>query len=1307
MKKPIRKISITVFLLSASIIFFSYTGTAQVLMYETFNYSAGTLPPGWSVIGSGASSWGVYNNSSAGGAAPEMRMNWNPSFVGESRLMTHVLNSGAATTLKLSLNIFFQYYGLSHTIKIGYSTDNGATWTDFWQQVCTSNYGPKTDEHIFNIPANTDFRLGFYYSGDNYNIWDYNLDNVKVESVATPVPLSGIYYIPAGTPGYPTISAAIADLNLQGVGDGGVTFKIAANYSETFSSPTAGLITASGTLSDPVLFIKDGAGANPLITAGVGVSTTTDGIIIIAGGDYITFDGIDLQENSLNLNATTQMEWGYALVKASATAPFNGCQHITIKNCYITLNKANPASVGIYSGNHIASNITLLTITNVSDAMNNCKFYGNVISNVYRGITLIGFNAPSPYTLYDANNEIGVEGANIITNFGGAAGGTGLTPQVYGIYTWYSSNVQVANNTINGGDGTGTLLYGIRTSNGANGDVYNNTVTLNGGSTRTVYGIGSELGATGTTVNIHHNTIENCSLTTATTGLFYGIQNQIVSTLNFNVNIYENEIRNNLLSGTGNFIGIDGGYGGIIDIYNNSIHDNTKNNSGQIIMIRTGTSGTKYLIRNNIMYMNNIITTGAVTASSTINGFYSLGSPGEFFYNNQIYDCSIGGTSTGLSTIYGINAYSFSSLSKNFYGNNISNLAINSGSGTVYGILFGNVMAGNSYTLKNNKVYGLSAAGTSGAVTGIHISGGNGIHIYNNFISDLKAPDASGAIAINGMNIAGGSLVNAYYNTIYLNASSTATTFGSSGIYKSTTVNSDFRNNCVVNVSVPGSSGKTVAFRWSGTYNSSYYNALSNNNNWYAGTPGSANLIFYDGTNSDLTLTDFQVRVFPGESNSVTEMPPFTNVAIAPYDLHMMTSVPTLCDGGASPITTPIVITDDFDGDLRAATPDIGADEFDRLPVVHSLSLPEGWCGLSSYLIPMQPAMEEVFAPIMNELIIAQTMTGTYYPGQNINTIGNWVSHSAYKVKTNAACLLEISGDYETNLAVPLSAGWNLLPVVTPDSVDAAGLLLPVNGFVLAKDVAGTGVYWPQYNLNSIGYILPGKAYYVLMSTPGAVDFTGMKSIKTEILPGSTEPLPGYLIKSTPSTHTIAILPAALQVFEHGSQIGAFDQAGHCFGATVYNRETISLTVFGDDPTTAQKDGFYEGERMWLKDISEPETRSGLVADFDVSLPQSDGLFAENGLSAITGFNGSTGFPENSLLSNVNINPSPTEGMVYITGIIPGTIITVTDLYGKVLKGANTDSEYVEMDLTGYPSGIYFIKAQLKENRIFRKVVLK
>ena len=101
--------------------------------------------------------------------------------------------------------------------------------------------------------------------------------------------LAGTKTIPGD---YATVAAAITALNAQGVGAGGVTFNIAAGYTETFASPTAGAITATGTAANPIVFQKSGSGASPRITAGVGTTTNLDAIISLAGSDYVTFDGL-------------------------------------------------------------------------------------------------------------------------------------------------------------------------------------------------------------------------------------------------------------------------------------------------------------------------------------------------------------------------------------------------------------------------------------------------------------------------------------------------------------------------------------------------------------------------------------------------------------------------------------------------------------------------------------------------------------------------------------------------------------------------------------------------------------------------------------------------------------------------------------------------------------------------------------------------------------------------------------------------------------------------------------------------------
>ena len=191
-----------------------------------------------------------------------------------------------------------------------------------------------------------------------------------------------------------------------------------------------------------------------MITGGVITdANSTDGIIKLAGTDYITFDGINLRENPSNTNTGRRMEWGYALVKKQNTAPFDGCQYVVIKNCKVTLTEAS-GSKGIYAGNHIATVTTNLIITATSDAHNNCKFFNDSLVDCMEPISLNGYNASSPYTLYDQNNEVGVDGGNTISTIGGSTG----------IYAIYQNNLKIANNTITEPGTSNTELSGIYTS---------------------------------------------------------------------------------------------------------------------------------------------------------------------------------------------------------------------------------------------------------------------------------------------------------------------------------------------------------------------------------------------------------------------------------------------------------------------------------------------------------------------------------------------------------------------------------------------------------------------------------------------------------------------------------------------------------------------------------------------------------------------------------------------------------------------------------------------------------------------------
>lgn len=778
--------------------------------------------------------------------------------------------------------------------------------------------------------------------------------------------LSGTKTIPGD---YASISAAITALNSQGVGTGGVTFNIAAGYTETASNL---VITATGTNANPIVFQKSGTGANPLITAGVGTGAL-DGIILLSGSDYVTFDGIDVIENTANTTTTTQMEWGYALLKIDGT---NGSRYNKIQNCVITLNKANTSSVGIYSANHTTASTTALTVTDTSGSNSNNKFYSNIISNVNSGIWIGGFNdGTSPYVYYDQNNEVGTTGGkqNKIYNFAS-------TTTAYGVYGIYQNKIKIFNSNVNNSGGTAatSTLYGIFLSTGLNSnvDIYGDTVTtVHGGTTSQMACIYNSMGGSGTsnTVNISNNVVQNCSYTTATSGAVYYITNTVSC---YNLTIENNKFLNNTYGGSSTATGLNYfiyAYGGTATNNNWNINNNIFSNftrtqstlgTGVVYFVYVTASGLNLNINNNLVSDVTIPSTSvnaAIYVSSSIMTTFNCNnnivrnvtrpntSTGAFYNIYQsnggtngtatITNNSISGiTVSGSGAIYGI--YSSASMDKNIYGDTLYNF--NTGGGSVYSLY---TSTGNTSRVYNNYVSKMIT--TSGTIYGGYITGGTNNYWYNNFISDLQATSATGAISIAGIYPSGGTNNYLFNNSIYINATSTSTgTFGTAGIYASTSPTLDLRNNIIVNLSTPGpTAGYTSAYFRNSTTLSTYANT-SNNNLLYVGTPASNRLLFYDGASSIQTMTEYKAYMTPREDNAVTELPPFMNVSTAPYNLHLNPSTATQCESGGITVSSPIAITNDYDGNARypntgypinpsfpPISPDIGADEIGGIPL--------------------------------------------------------------------------------------------------------------------------------------------------------------------------------------------------------------------------------------------------------------------------------------------------------------------------------------------------------------------------------------
>ncbi|MEI7726565.1 MAG: BNR-repeat neuraminidase N-terminal domain-containing protein, partial [Bacteroidota bacterium] len=734
-------------------------------------------------------------------------------------------------------------------------------------------------------------------------------------------PITGTKTIPGD---YATLASAISLLNTLGTTSPGVTFNIASGYTENVNANLT-LTTNTSSASAPIVFQKvPGETTNPKLFASNGVwNSATDGAIIIAGSDFVTFDGIDITATD------NSIDWGYGLVKRNSTAPFDGCQNVTIRNCSISLSQANSNSYGIYSGNHIATNTNALAITATTDACNNCRFYSNNISNVNNGIYLNGYIAPSPYTLYDQGNEIGVSGANNITNYGGAF-------KCYGIGATNQNALLISNNYITSSVNAtaSNSFYGISLTGGlqANSTISNNTISINLAAINSavgVYCIYTQSGGSGTgnTLNITNNTIQNCSNPYNSSASFYCIQNSITSNGPGTINVNNNIIHDITMATSGSLYGVDAGSATNVNINSNTIYNLYATGTGYLYAIRSWTGNT-------VMHDNAVHDLTITSGSNDLCGYYNTASPTvESYYNNSFYNFNH--NATGAVYGYYLNT---TTGTRQTYGNTIHSFS------SAGGAVFGMYHQSSSPVVYKNNIYDLTSLSSAGQVYGLYFYNGNNVLIHNNFISDLKAPASTGVTAVYGIYLNTPSPASLAYNTIYLNASSSSTsTFGTAGICFFQNYTTELKNNIVVNNSVPVSltaPAYSVALQRGGSSSMSNYATTSNNNCYYAGNPGPNNLIYYDGTNADQSISLFKARVTPRETASFSEMPPFVDAAN--HNFHLVPAAITMLESSGLKITTPIAITNDYDNDIRwgetgyagsGTATDVGADEGNFTPV--------------------------------------------------------------------------------------------------------------------------------------------------------------------------------------------------------------------------------------------------------------------------------------------------------------------------------------------------------------------------------------
>lgn len=395
------------------------------------------------------------------------------------------------------------------------------------------------------------------------------------------------------------------------------------------------------------------------------------------------------------------------------------------------------------------------------------------------------------------------------------------------------------------------------------------------------------------------------------------------------------------------------------------------------------------------------------------------------------------------------------------------------------------------------------------------------------------------------------------------------------------------------------------------------------------------------------------------------------------------------------------------DGNGIYATPMAGCNEDQVLPMFYSW----GWTAISSNLVPADPALEEMFAPA-GDLVILLNNQGIFWPGFNVNTLGDWDPNSGYKVKFDGSTYFVFSGTPVESKVYAYEPGTVFVPVLSDGPVSVESLIVPLGDDVeFMFDINSGSVYWPGGSIvpgvpGALETLEPGYGYLTKFNASGEIDF-GM-------VPPKAEPQQAIAFENTTNwnnvmatgdQHIVSVSETALNDLEAGDFVGVFNSNEICVGMIQYNGEegALPLIVYGDDMTTEAVDGMVAGENLTIRIYRHGEEIDA-AAVYNSSIKNHDGLFAQNGLSMIDAFKlGATGIGDQSQAYSIYPNPGNGQFNIDVTGDFD---VNVTNAQGQLIYEGMISGNSV-INLTGQPEGIYFIRLTGESSSMIEKVIVK
>lgn len=221
------------------------------------NFTATTFPPAGWTIDAHAANWSRVATNNAGGTAGEARLNWSPSFVGDSYFISPVLDTNGQSAAYLEFRHMVDHYGAGYSVGVATRSNNGP-WTSI--MLITPDDSVPAELKSLRIANNdlgsSSFQFAFYFTGDSYQINYWYIDNIRLyPAPANDAAVTALNVETNLTVNVPVIPTA--DLENRGLNPATATGQLNVYVWDTLDTSYSGTATANlnpgelGTLTFP------------------------------------------------------------------------------------------------------------------------------------------------------------------------------------------------------------------------------------------------------------------------------------------------------------------------------------------------------------------------------------------------------------------------------------------------------------------------------------------------------------------------------------------------------------------------------------------------------------------------------------------------------------------------------------------------------------------------------------------------------------------------------------------------------------------------------------------------------------------------------------------------------------------------------------------------------------------------------------------------------------------------------------------------------------------------------------------------